>query len=145
MTLCCCRPGCLSRSLVLLKYHLSFYFLLSTFVLLWASQDLLFCFENKFQYQLFRLKAGKGFLSGNLQKLKKKISLKLLLNYTIPFLFVSLTHTPFVHLLSFTHQPCIRCLLCAVFSTTHNDRMVKGVHIPNPLGFVFMPFSRGSS
>lgn len=61
MTLCATVLLAACLSVLLLKHHLNFYFLLFTFVLLWASQELLSCFENKFQCHLFRLKPGKGF------------------------------------------------------------------------------------
>lgn len=109
------------------------------------------CFESKFQCQLFRLKAGKRFLTGNLKTFKKKFffsPLKVLLTYMMLF-FICLMDTRPIHLFTLIH-PLINHVLnafhvpCFVLHTK-DITMLKNRHIQIHFIFFFMPFSRSSS
>lgn len=126
-------------SLLLLKHHLNFYFLLFTFVLLWASWELLSCFENKFQCPLLRLKP---FFLNQVIYINFKIHLsplKILPSYTIPFLCHRRTPHSFICSHYFT-QLCIKCLLCAlccVLYYTQGYSMVRKMDTSRSTGFWF--------
>lgn len=90
-------------------------------MLLWASQDLLSCFENKLPGRLFRLKADKGFLAGNLQKILKNISLHKDTTDLHDTVFICITDAYSIHSFTLVHSLISHVLdtyvLCSLLHT----------------------------
>lgn len=108
-----CHPvGCSSRILLRPKHPLrSSHSLLFSFSLLLCFcgplRICLSCFENKFSVIYLGERLVTVFYQVIYRNFKQHFSLKMLLNYTMSFLFVSLTHTPFIHQPSFFRSPTV--------------------------------------